>query len=147
MGGDPAGEKARQRAALSLAEVAGAYLQDHRAKRKGLTHKWAASHLERIILPAFGAMRLEEMTRQDIARLHSSLNKTPVAANRVLATLRALYSWAEKHGYVAEGFINPAANIEKYPERARERFLTTEEFGTARQARNRSTYQLGRLRS
>ena len=48
-------------------------------------------------------------------------------ANRTLAILSALYSWAEKNGYSPEGH-NPARGVEKFPERSRERFLTNEEF-------------------
>lgn len=127
MGGDPAGEKAAQRHALNLSEIADSYLKDHGAKRKGSTHRWARGHVERVIKPALGAMRPDSITREDVARVHSSLSSTPIAANRALATLRALYSWAGKHGYVAEGF-NPANKIAKFQEKSRERFLTNDEF-------------------
>jgi integrase len=59
--------------------------------------------------------------------LHSSLRDTPVQANRVLAMIGALYGFAAGAGYVPEGF-NPARGIEKFPERARERFLTSDEL-------------------
>jgi hypothetical protein len=41
--------------------------------------------------------------------------------------LSALYSFAGKAGYVPEEY-NPARGIEKFPERARERFLTSDEL-------------------
>jgi integrase len=110
-----------------LDQVIDDYLRDHAAKRKGSTNAWVTSIAHRVIKPAFGKMDMNKVTRQDVACLHSSLNETPVAANRALAVLRALYSWAGRHGHVNEGF-NPARNIEKFPERPRERYLTHEEF-------------------
>ena len=48
-------------------------------------------------------------------------------ANYVLAVVGSMYSFAQKRGLVPEGF-NPASRIEKYPEQARERFLTSDEL-------------------
>jgi integrase len=110
---------------LTLAEIADKYLKEHATKRKSA--KWTESILERVLKPALGKMNANKVTRQDVARLHSSLSEKPVAANRALAVLRALYNWAGRHGDIDEGF-NPARNIEKFPEQSRERFLTTEEF-------------------
>jgi integrase len=67
------------------------------------------------------------VTRQDVARLHSSLRDTPVQANRVLAMIGALYGFAARAGYVPEEY-NPARGVEKFPERSRERFLTSDEL-------------------
>jgi hypothetical protein len=51
----------------------------------------------------------------------------------VLAMLSALYSFAGKAGYVLEEY-NPARGIEKFPERSRERFLTSGEGKDRRRA-------------
>jgi hypothetical protein len=59
--------------------------------------------------------------------LHSSLRDTPVQANRVLAMIGALYGFAARAGYVPEEY-NPARGVEKFPERSRERFLTSDEL-------------------
>ncbi len=127
-GEDPAAEKASERRALSLGEVVDAFLREHvEAKRKASTAAWMRDALERIVKPALGSMKPDRVTRQDAARLHSSMNDRPVQANRTLAILSALYSWAGKNGYAAEGH-NPARGIEKFPEKTRERFLTTDEL-------------------
>src|SRR5580704_6951986 len=83
--------------------------------------------LQRIVKPALGGMNPGKVTRQDVARLHSSLCETPVQANRVLAMIGALYGFAARAGYVPEGY-NPARGIEKFPERSHERFLTSGEL-------------------
>ena len=127
-GQDPAAEKASQRRALPLGEVIEAFLAEHvEAKRKASTAAWVRDALDRIVRPALGAKKLGEVTRQDAARLHSAMSDRPVQANRTLAILSALYSWAGKAGYVAEGH-NPARGVERFPEKARERFLTTDEL-------------------
>ena len=54
-------------------------------------------------------------------------------ANRVVSVLGSMLSWAQKAGLVPDG-LNPAAKVEKNPERGRERYLTTaeiERLGTA----------------
>ncbi|WP_395664713.1 tyrosine-type recombinase/integrase [Methylocella sp.] len=137
-GEDPASAKAEERRALTLAQVAEAYLRDHvDAKRKGSTAAWVRDALERIVVPVLGKTRAGKVTRQDVARLHSSMSDRPTQANRTLSILSALYGWAGKHGYVAEGF-NPARGVEKFPEKARERFLTSEEFGRLADALRRA---------
>ena len=127
-GEDPAAEKTRQRRSLSLSEVIEIFLTQHaEAKRKASTAAWMRDALERIVKPALGSMKLDAVTRPAVARLHSSMSDRPVQANRTLAILSALYSWAGKSGYAAEGY-NPARGVEKFPESGRERFLTREEL-------------------
>jgi integrase len=128
-GEDPAAQKASERRALPLGEVIDAFFREHvETKRKASTAVWMRDALERIVKPALGSMKADRVTRQDATRLHSSMSNRPVQANRTLAILGALYSWAGKNGYVEEG-ENPARGVEKFPERSRERFLTNEEFG------------------
>jgi integrase len=127
-GEDPAADKTNERRSLPLGDVIEAFLAEHaEAKRKASTAAWYRDGLERIVKPVLGGMNPDKVTRQDIARLHSSLRETPVQANRVLAMLGALYGFSARAGYVPEGF-NPARGIEKFPERSRERFLTSDEL-------------------
>jgi integrase len=137
-GEDPAADKANERRSLPLGDVIEAFLAEHaEAKRKASTAAWYRGGLQRIIKPALGGMNPGKVTRQDVARLHSSLHETPVQANRVLAMISALYGFAARAGYVPEGY-NPARGIEKFPERSHERFLTSEEL-----ARLGDTLRLG----
>ena len=127
-GKDPAADKANERRSLLLGDVIEAFLAEHaEAKRKASTAGWYRDGLERIVKPAFGGMKPDKVTRQDVTRLHSSMNKTPVQSNRILAMIGALYGFAAKAGYAPEGY-NPTRGIEKFPERARERFLTSDEL-------------------
>ena len=127
-GHDPAADKTRERLSLSVSEAVEAYLTEHvEAKRKASTAVWVRDALERIVKPKFGAMKLDQVTGREVARLHSSMSDRPVQANRTLAILSAFYSWAGKSGYCTDGH-NPARGVERFPEKARERFLTTDEL-------------------
>jgi Arm DNA-binding domain len=114
-GSDPAADKAAERRSLPLSDVIEAFLREHvEAKRKASTAAWMRDTLERIVESAFGTRKLDKVTRQDITRLHSSMSDRPVQANRMLAILGSLYSWAGKAGYASEGH-NPCRGIEEIP--------------------------------
>ena len=55
------------------------------------------------------------------------MSETPFQANRVLAVLGSLLSWARRRKLLPETF-NPTQHVEKYPEHSRERYLTREEL-------------------
>jgi integrase len=90
--------------------------------------------INRHILPALGTRKASSLIKSDMIKLHSDLSDSrPILANRVIAVLGSMFTWASKSGLVPEGF-NPTARIEKNPERSRERYLTTaevERLGTA----------------
>jgi len=62
-----------------------------------------------------------------VARLHSSLSDRPFAANRCLALISSIWTWASRRDEVQFG-NNPAKGIERNPEQGRERYLTADEF-------------------
>ena len=116
-GKDPAAEKAGERRTLPLGEVIDAFLREHvEAKRKASTAAWMRDALERILKPALGAKRPNKVARQDAARLHSSMSDRPVQANRTLAILSALYSWAEKMA-TSRKDATPFVELRGFPKR------------------------------
>lgn len=64
----------------------------------------------------------------DVARLHERMAKSPSAANRAITLVASIWNWAKDREEAGAG-DNPAAKIEHYPEKSRERFLTAEEVG------------------
>jgi integrase len=78
-------------------------------------------------IPALANRKAEAVTRAEVARLHDQLKDKPYQANRLLAVIGSLYTFAERRGLVPES-RNPAKKIEKFPEERRERFLTPEEL-------------------
>ena len=76
--------------------------------------------------PVIGAMKVSEVARGDIAKLHHAMRDRPYQANRTLAVLSKMFSMAEVWGWRADG-SNPCRHVKRYREFARERFLTPEE--------------------
>ncbi len=127
-GRDPADERRRERAAVSVADLAAQFLDEHvRVKRKASTAIHYRSLIDCYLLPKHGARKAHDFARADLARLHLSLQDRPYQANRLLAVVASMYSFGERHGVIPEGH-NPAMRIERFPEARRERFLSTEEL-------------------
>lgn len=136
LGGDPSAKKAAERRADTVADLADAFLAVHVAtKRKARTHTEYSAVVERYIKPVLGAMRGQLVTPADIARLQTRItrgkadrgNGGRTIANRTLAVLSAMFTWAGKHGLVPMGH-NPVKMIERFKENRKERFLTSSEL-------------------
>jgi integrase len=127
-GADPIAERHKERAARTFGSVAEEFLVRHVAtKRKGRTADEYSRILQSRIMPAIGSKRIVDLRRADVAKLHAKLVATPYEANRVMALISAVWNWAARHDEVALA-DNPAKGVERYPERGRERFLTSEEL-------------------
>lgn len=126
LGGDPAKSKS-DREVLTVNQIADAFLQDHvDAKRKHRTAKEYRRLLTKRVLPKLGRLAIEDIDRADVARLHQSMRKTPYDANRALAVLSSMFTWAIRHGEYAGN--NPCLLIERYKEKKNERFLSPSEL-------------------
>ena len=68
-----------------------------------------------------------DIDRRDIAKLHHDLHAKPGAANRCLALLSKMFSLAERWGLRPDG-SNPGRDVDRYPERKMERFLSSAEM-------------------
>ncbi len=127
-GGDPAAERARVRAIPTLAEFAERYMAEHAAvKKKPRSYEADALNLRLHVLPTLGRLRLDQVTRADVARFHAGMRDIPFQANRCLALLSKMYSLAEAWGVQPDG-NNPTRHVQKYPERKVERYLSDAEL-------------------
>lgn len=127
-GEDPAADSIHAKGAKTLGEIAKAFLEQHvAAKRKPRTEEHYRYILDSLVLPRFEKRRAEAITRSDFSQAHYELRETPANANRMLAVVSSLYSFAALNGLVPER-CNPARGIEKYREQGRERYLSTEEL-------------------
>jgi integrase len=127
LGEDVAADQRATRSALSVAEVAAAFMEDRDGKIKPATLAEYRRLIAVEIAPAIGKRVARDLSRQEVARLHSSNRRTPYVANRVRSLLGAIYRWAGLRGYVPEG-LQPTRGVEAYPERGRERYLTDAEL-------------------
>jgi integrase len=127
-GRDPAGDKAGERGMPTLAQLADRFITEHvEPKRKPGTLIFYRDILDRIVKPDLGTAKADKITRAQIAKLHSKLKTTPFQANRVLAVVGSMYTFASRVGAVPES-TNPARRIDKFKEDRRERFLTITEL-------------------
>ena len=127
-GRDPAAERDRARFGTTVSEAIQQFFAEHVVpKRKSRTVEDYRGIARRTILPRLGNRLLEDVQATDIARIHQEMGDRPYAANRTLALLSKFFNWCEQNGLRPE-YSNPCRHIEKYPERNRERFLTSREL-------------------
>jgi integrase len=127
-GSDPIAERRKDRAIRTFGQIAKDFLTLHVAtKRKARTGNEYRRILQSRILPTIGSKRIVDVRRDDVARLHAKLVDTPYEANRMLALVSSIWSWAAKRDEV-ELSVNPCRGVERYSEQGRERFLTSDEL-------------------
>jgi integrase len=144
---DPAEEKAKTKAPIAKPKTFADVVQDY--LQRGLTKKGRAPgyvadtgrNFANHVLPRWGEKALAEIARKDVIEMlddiaeHGTERKVdgkkvhaaggPIAANRVLAAVRALFNWAIRRGLVE---VNPCALVDRPgSETPRERTLTAEE--------------------
>jgi integrase len=137
-GKDPAYDRDQARAAPDLAAVAARYLAEYgRPHKKPRTFAEDQRLLKLRILPALGRLKVREIGKPEVARFHSALQGTPVAANRSLGLLSAILGWAERVGERPDG-TNPCRHIDRYPEKPRERLLSAADLARLGDALDRA---------
>lgn len=129
-GGDPQGDRGARRKAPTLSELIDRYLAEEVApKKKPRTIELYTHYLRGLVGPALGSKKAHEITPGAVDHLHRRLGiKTPVTANRAVVALSGVYAFAARRRLLADG-TNPARGIEKFPERRRERYLSSDELG------------------
>ena len=86
-------------APVTVAELAARYLREHVEVRcKASTQRMYWSVVERLIVPAYGEVAVEEVERGHIDRLHLELRGIPYQANRALEIGVKHFNLAEEWG-------------------------------------------------
>ena len=147
-GGDPARDRDSRRNQPTISELADRYLEEHaKEHKKASSYKTDASNIENHIKPLLGKVHVADVGVADVDRMKRAIKdgKTarkqkeeqrggpsvtggPIVANRCLALLSKMLSFAEKHG-LKEG-SNPCRHVAKYKENRRERQLSPKELAT-----------------
>ncbi|HYC00739.1 MAG TPA: tyrosine-type recombinase/integrase [Candidatus Limnocylindrales bacterium] len=112
---------------LTVAEYIKVYKATAGKRKKPGSQRADENILSKHVIPKLGDVRIADLSRADVARLHASMAEIPYRANRVLALISHLCSQAEKTGYRPMGSPNPARGVDRYPEIARKRFLSPPE--------------------
>ncbi|MDR3497124.1 MAG: tyrosine-type recombinase/integrase [Ancalomicrobiaceae bacterium] len=144
-GGDPAADRAKERAEILVAQLADLYLAEGCDTKKPSTVLNDRSRVERHIKPLLGSKRVGQVTTADIAKAMRDVangatamdKKTDAkkgraivtggkgAANQVVLLLSAIFTFAMSRQIRKD---NPAIGVKKYQTNKGERFLTTEEL-------------------
>ena len=124
---DPRDANARRKAEPVMVELGRRFLEEYvPAHCKPSTQAGYRRSVTLFIDPALGEMRISEVERKDIAKLHHDMRDKPYQANRALGVLSKMFSLAEVWGLRPDG-SNPCRHVKRYKERMRERFLSPEE--------------------
>ena len=124
-GGDPLADRQALTDNPTMSELFDRYLEDF-AKR----HKKASSlkndtrMIEKRLRPALGSTAVNDVTRQKIRALHRKLEDTPYEANRTLALLSKVFSFASNDLEWISQADHPVKGIKRFPEKKRKRYLT-----------------------
>ena len=127
LGGDPAVRKAKRKAVPLYAELARQHLDSARNhhRRPGDIEGTMRNHL----VPAFGKLRLDEITQQAVAKWLADKRKVlaPATVEKLRVTLHRSYRLA-KQWNIPGSEINPVEGVPRPKfSNARERFLSAEE--------------------
>jgi integrase len=128
-GRDPADEKRAATEAAktapdgTLAAVAERWLefQEARLAKGKLSPSTVGEYRRQLaveILPRLGRTRLDELTASDAQRLQDGISNRPVLANRCVALLSQVWTWAANRG--ACSGVNPCRSLDRFEERPRE---------------------------
>ena len=145
-GEDPAAAKAeaKRREPDTVRSVGEQFINKY-AKPRNRTADEVARMLELHLYPTLGSRRIETVTRRDILELLDAVEakSSGARANRVLANVRRLFSWAVERGIID---ASPAANV-RAPgqETARDRVLTDDELRAYQRACDRMAEPFGPL--
>ncbi|MDE0436537.1 MAG: tyrosine-type recombinase/integrase [Bryobacterales bacterium] len=124
---DPRDANAKRKAEPVMTELGRRFLEEYVPTHcKPSTQGEYRRSVELFIDPAIGEMRIAEVERKDIAKLHFDLREKPYQANRTLGVLSKMFSLAEIWGLRPDG-SNPCRHVKRYKENKRERFLSPEE--------------------
>lgn len=127
-GDDPSAQRRLERRAPNVSALCDRFLEEYvPARCKPSTQKEYKRCCEIFIKPKIGAMKVQDITRSDIAMLHHNLRDRPYQANRVLGVISKMFNLAEIWGLRPDG-SNPTRHVQKYKEHKRERYLSPEEI-------------------
>lgn len=114
-----------------------------RDQAENRTVKEVCRAMELHVLPKFGTRKMTDVSKADIIRLIDSIGDAgkTTQANRILAYVKRLFSWASKRDLVE---VNPALNVEMIgKENSRDRVISPAELGCIVKAAHALPYPFG----
>ncbi len=125
---DPLADRRGKRTAPTMNDLFDRYLKEHvDIHNADSTRRTVLQALKNHLRPRLGTIKVNALTRADVARVHAAMKETPRHANCTLSVLSKALALAELWGYRRE-HSNPARGIRRYAETHRTRFLSGKEI-------------------
>jgi integrase len=124
---DPQQAARDRRAAMTVADAAARWLEEHAPRVRPRTLASYVGVVQTAVVPALGRMPLRDLTAAQVSALHHDLRGQPCRANLALVCVTLICKAGETWGDRPLG-SNPCQHIRKYPTRARHRYLSPEEL-------------------
>jgi len=126
-GEDPQENKISKRKAPTMINLWERFSNEQLPHKKPSTAHEYEAQWNNHIAGTFGQTRVSEIKLGDVETFHKKLRATPYLANRILAFLSSLLSYAERIEWRPPR-SNPVPLVSRFKERARERYLTSSEI-------------------
>ena len=127
-GADPAAESAAARTAPTVADLSERFVSEHVATKCKATTGTEYQRILRLwILPRLGSIRVADVSRADVAKLHHDMRDRRYQANQARAVLSKMFTLAERWGLRPDN-SNPCRHVERFGEEKRERYLSPAEL-------------------
>lgn len=110
-----------------LRDYVQAFWADYARHWKASTQTRNLGLIQRELVPAFGGMTVEVITRPDIVRWRDGLAERQATFNRALPVLAVMLAYAEQLGHRRRG-SNPCKGMPRYKTAERERYLSAPEY-------------------
>ncbi len=125
---DPLEEKKNEGQKKTFSGLADQYFAEHSKKHKR-TWKEDERRLKQHIPPSWKKKKAADIAHSDIESLHSKIgtDRGRYEANRLLSLLRHMFRLARRWGFVDGNAANPAADVEKFKEHKRKRWVRPDE--------------------
>lgn len=128
-GEDPKGDWDESKAEYTVKDMYDITLAEYWNKARFINSDWkrhVTGAWDNHLKPTFANYKLSEVTPTIIKKWHSSLERTPYAANRSKEVLSRIFKYAEELGYRNQ-HTNPCVLVKSFQEKKRKRYATPEE--------------------
>lgn len=127
-GRDPSLARTIIKTSPKLKDFARVFIAEHvEVKLKPSTQSDYKHVIERYLVPALGSYKVASISKKNVHDFHLGMKDTPYQANRCVAVLSKIFSFAEQHD-VTSGRLNPCRHVEAYKEKRRTRYLDETEL-------------------
>lgn len=128
-GNNPNNKRRAEKGEMTLNGLFNEYMERH-AKPHKKSWKNDESRFKLHVANWRGSYKLSQITKADIQKLHTDIGASngKYEANRVITLLCTMFNIASEFELWDKDKANPASGIKKYKEKARDRFLQSEEL-------------------